>query len=134
LILLLADSLCGKWTRAKDGVSDTKPAFEELTKCLDASLVQEWTEQERVAMEQRGDHLKIYQVASEKRREIPLFLLWYRSLMQFIYSCYGIDHSCNLVPTLAEIRLKLSETEVRQGNLSGAVSALTEALSIEKSQ
>src|ERR1700685_2530912 len=83
MILLLADSLCGKWTQAKDGVSDTKPAFEQLTECLDVSLVQEWTEQERVAMELRGDHLKIYQVASEKHREIPLFLLRYRSLMQF---------------------------------------------------
>jgi hypothetical protein len=41
---------------------------------------------------------------------------------------------CILVPTLAEIRLKLSETEVRQGNLSGSVSAFTEALAIEKSQ
>ena len=41
---------------------------------------------------------------------------------------------CILVPMLAEIRLKLSETEVRQGNLSGSVSALTEALAIEKSQ
>src|ERR1700685_4607586 len=120
MIILLADSLCGKWTRAKDGVSDTKPAFEELTKCLDASLVQEWTEQECVAMEQHGDHLKIYQVASEKRRKIPLFLLGYRSLTQFSTNTGG-----NM--------LKLSEMEVRQGNLSGAVSALTEALSIEKS-
>jgi hypothetical protein len=38
------------------------------------------------------------------------------------------------VPTLAEICLKLSETEVQQGNLSGSVSTLTEALAIEKSQ
>ena len=38
------------------------------------------------------------------------------------------------VPTLAEIRLKLSETEMQQGNLSGTVSALTEGLTIEKSQ
>ena len=45
-----------------------------------------------------------------------------------------IDHSCNSVPTLGEIRLRLSETEVQQGNLSGSVSVLTEALSIEKSQ
>jgi hypothetical protein len=37
-----------------------------LTECLDAALVQEWTKQERIAMEQRGDHLKIYEVASEK--------------------------------------------------------------------
>src|SRR5882724_8350148 len=35
---------------------------------------------------------------------------------------------------MAEIRLKLSETEVWQGNLSGSVSAFTEALAIERSQ
>jgi hypothetical protein len=29
-------------------------------------LVQEWTAQERVAMQHRGDDLKIYEVASEK--------------------------------------------------------------------
>jgi Kyakuja-Dileera-Zisupton transposase len=66
LTLLPADALCGKWTRAKKGVSETKPAFEQLTECLDAALVQEWTKQERIAMEQRGDHLKIYEVASDK--------------------------------------------------------------------
>src|SRR6202453_2476865 len=81
-MLPLAESLCGKWTRATDGGSETKPAFEQLTDCLDASLVQEWTEQERVAMEQHGDHLKIYQVASVNRGELPLLLLGYRSLIQ----------------------------------------------------
>jgi hypothetical protein len=49
-----------------------KPAFEQLTNCLDASLVQEWTRQERVAMENRGDDLKIYEVASEKCRKFYL--------------------------------------------------------------
>ena len=63
------ESLCGKWTRAKKGVSDTKPAFEQLTDCLDPSLVQEWTRQECVAMENRGDDLKIYDVISEKCRK-----------------------------------------------------------------
>ena len=35
---------------------------------------------------------------------------------------------------MAEIRLKLAETEVQHGNLSGVVSAITEGLAIEKSQ
>ena len=68
LTLFLADSLCVKWSRATKGVSETKPAFEQLTECLDASLVRDWIEQERVAMEQRGDHLKIYEVVSTKCR------------------------------------------------------------------
>ena len=121
LTLQPADSLCGKWSRTKEGVAETKPAFEQLMDCLEASLVQEWTAKERVAMEQRGDHLKIYEVRSEKCRRI-------------IYVVLGVNHSYTLVPTLLEIRLKLSETEVHQGNLSGAVSAITEGLSIEKSQ
>ena len=75
LTLPPADSLCGKWIRAKEGVSETKPAFEQLSDCLETSLVAEWTKQERVAMEKRGDHLKIYDVASEKCMAIPLPLL-----------------------------------------------------------
>jgi hypothetical protein len=35
---------------------------------------------------------------------------------------------------MAEIQLKLAETEVQKGNLSGVVSALTEGLAIEKLQ
>jgi hypothetical protein len=41
---------------------------------------------------------------------------------------------CDLVPSLAEIRLKLSEREIQQGNLSGSVSTITEGLAIERSQ
>jgi hypothetical protein len=63
-----ADSLCEKWSRAKKGLSETGPTFEQLSDSLDASLVQEWTAQERVAMEKRGDHLNIYQVRLEKCR------------------------------------------------------------------
>jgi len=65
---LLANSLCGKWSRAKGGLSDTGPTFEQLSDSLDASLIAEWTAQERVAMEKRGEHLNIYQVRLEKCR------------------------------------------------------------------
>ena len=68
LTLWLVDSLCGKWTQAKKGLSETTPVFEQLTECLEPSLVQEWTAQECVAMEQRGDRLKIYEVNSEPCR------------------------------------------------------------------
>ena len=98
-----------------------KPAFEQLTECLDASLVRDWMEQERVAMEQCGDHLKIYEVVSTKCK-------------RYLNSSSDMDHLCLSVPTLAEIRLKLSETEVQHRNLSGSVSTITEGLAIEKSQ
>jgi hypothetical protein len=73
LTLRVADSLCTKWTRAKKGVSETRPAFEQLSDCLEASLIEEWTEQERVAMEERGDHLKVYVIRSER---CGTFLYW----------------------------------------------------------
>lgn len=38
------------------------------------------------------------------------------------------------VPNLADIRLKLSEKEIQQGNLSGTVATLMEGLAIERSQ
>jgi hypothetical protein len=68
LTLVLAHSLSAKWIRARDGVAETQPAFEQLTSCLDPSLIQEWTRQERLAMKQRGDHLTIYNIKSTKCR------------------------------------------------------------------
>jgi len=55
LTYFLADSLCIKWSKASKGLSETGPAFKQLSESLDASLVQEWTAQEHVAMENRGD-------------------------------------------------------------------------------
>ena len=45
-----------------------------------------------------------------------------------------IADRCKTVPTLADIRLKLMESEIYQGNLSGAASVLTEGLAIEQAQ
>ena len=44
------------------------PTFEQLSDSLDASLIQEWTAQERIAMEKHGEHLNIYQVRLDKCR------------------------------------------------------------------
>ena len=110
-----------KWILAKKGINDTQSVFEQLTDCIDPSSVKEWTAQERIAMEQRGEHLKIYEVKSEK-----CMISLYRHL---IY-----NFSRLLVPSMAEIWLELSEKEVRQGNLSGAVATLTEGLAIEQAQ
>lgn len=46
LTIYTANSLCGKWTQATQGVSNTEPAFKQLTDSLDVALVQEWTRQE----------------------------------------------------------------------------------------
>jgi hypothetical protein len=84
-------------------------------------LVDEWTAQECAAMELHGDHLKIYEVTSDIcRRYLPSFL--------------GTDSSCAIALTLADIQLKLLESEVQHRNLSGAVSAIMEGLTIKHSQ
>lgn len=62
--MLVADSLCKKLSRAKLGMADTGPAFEDLSERLEPALIQEWTAQESVAMEERGENLRIYNVKS----------------------------------------------------------------------
>ena len=61
---------CVKWKRAQEGVSTTEAAFEQLTDSLDPALIDEWTNQERVAMEKRGDHLNIFTVSLDKHESI----------------------------------------------------------------
>jgi len=75
--------LCGKWKRAQEGVSTTKPAFEQLTDSLDPALIEEWTNQEHVAMEKRGDYLNIFTVSSNKRRNIPPFRFVSTDIFQY---------------------------------------------------
>jgi Kyakuja-Dileera-Zisupton transposase len=41
LTLSQANSLCRKWSQAKEGLSNTKPAFDQLSECLDQSLLDE---------------------------------------------------------------------------------------------
>jgi hypothetical protein len=60
-----------KWKRAQEGVSTTEAAFDQLTDSLDPALIDEWTNQERIAMERRGDHLNIFTVSSDKHESIP---------------------------------------------------------------
>jgi Kyakuja-Dileera-Zisupton transposase len=75
LTLSQADSLCRKWSQAKEGLSDMKPAFDQLSECLDQSLLDEWMAQECTAMDLCGNYLKIYKVTSDKCRQYPLFTL-----------------------------------------------------------
>lgn len=72
-------------------------------------------------MEKRGESLMIYAVKSDKCK-----------LTTVAIDTEILSHL--LVPTMAEIRLKLSERKVRQGNLLGSVAALTEGLAIERAQ
>ena len=51
----------------------TEAAFKQLTNSLNPTLIDEWTNQECVAMERHGDHLNIFTVSSDKRESIPQF-------------------------------------------------------------
>lgn len=62
----VADTIATKWDRADKGFAETKASYEELTGRLEQSWIEQWTEQERVAMQNRGDALKIYVVSSDK--------------------------------------------------------------------
>ena len=66
LTVLSADTIATKWDRADKAITEAQASYEELTERLDRSWIDEWTEQEKVAMQNRGDALKIYVVSSEK--------------------------------------------------------------------
>jgi hypothetical protein len=53
--------------------------------------------------------------------------------MQHILTITSYIHS-ETVPTLADIRLQLTEDESQKRDFSGSVSTLTEGLAIERSQ
>ena len=75
------DSLCGKLVRVKKGVAETKLAFDQLTQCLEASLIDEWTSQEQIAINQRGDQLNIIMLSPIMVREYCISILMYILLM-----------------------------------------------------
>lgn len=75
LTLNIANSLCGKYSRAKEGVEETKLAFDGITARLEAPLVEEWKAQECMAMEQHGDSLSIYEVVLEKGMKMLCFFI-----------------------------------------------------------
>ena len=66
--MFLADTIVTKWKRAQDGIKETETAYENLTDRLDKAWIDKWTRQERIAMENCGEDLKIYMVASEKSK------------------------------------------------------------------
>jgi hypothetical protein len=55
-------TLLKKYKRAIKGISDTKPPFDELTHSLDDEKIAIWENDEKKAMEERGEYLDIYQL------------------------------------------------------------------------
>ncbi|KIK31764.1 hypothetical protein CY34DRAFT_36943, partial [Suillus luteus UH-Slu-Lm8-n1] len=100
----IVKTLLQKYKRAIKGIDDTRVPFEELTCSLDVSKVSSWEKDEKQAMDQRGEHLDIYQLKIDK------------------------------APTMAEIRLKLTETEYADTGTSGSISWLINGINLEDSQ
>jgi len=62
----LVGTLLKKFKRAEKGLDETALAYDGLADSLDAQSVREWKQQERQAMEERGDLLRIYDLKLEK--------------------------------------------------------------------
>ena len=51
-----------------------KLAFDQLTQRLEASLIEEWTAQECIAMEQHGEQLMIYDIVLNNGTRINIYI------------------------------------------------------------
>jgi len=65
-ISILALTLSKKLKKALEGLSETRATFQGLTDSLSKEKIQDWNRQEKQALRQRGDALKIYEVQQEK--------------------------------------------------------------------
>jgi hypothetical protein len=83
IFIILVPTLLTKLKRTQVGLDSTQPAFDQLTEtCLKRNLpVETWRLAEALAMEERGDHLSIFDINHRK------------------------------APTLAQITLRLTETD-----------------------
>jgi hypothetical protein len=61
----LAQALVKKWEKAVVGYAETKMALKELTARLDEKWVTRWQTAEAIAVQERGEHLRIYDVQVE---------------------------------------------------------------------
>jgi len=68
VIYVLVSTLLTKLKRSQVGIYSTKPAFEQLTDtCLERKLpVKSWRLGESLAMEERGESLRIFDLNHEK--------------------------------------------------------------------
>ncbi|KAG1830726.1 hypothetical protein DFJ58DRAFT_671542 [Suillus subalutaceus] len=121
----IVKTLLKKYKCAVKGVNDTKITFDELTCSLDPQKIALWEKDEKIAMELRGEHLDIYQLKIDKGKfpSIPLSNLMTNSHIP--------DYEA---PTMAEIRLKLTESETLEIGRPGSVSWIIQGINLEDSQ
>jgi hypothetical protein len=114
-------TLMKKLQAASAGVIDTRQAYTGLTESLDQDLVSAWTEAYSLALEERGEHLKIFEVRMEKG-EVACQLS--RRKLNFWYLISA--------PSLGEIRLQLTEEEIELPVPNGAVGWLVNGMNLEQ--
>jgi hypothetical protein len=67
-MLNLVKALSVKFKVATKGLQHTKIAFNDLDSNIQPEIREEWMNLEQVALESRGEHLKIYDINLEKGR------------------------------------------------------------------
>lgn len=104
--LILVSTLLIKYKRSQDGLDSTQPAFDQLTKsCLQRGLpVEAWRAAEHLAMEERGDLLRIFDVNHEK------------------------------APTLAQVTLRLTEAKDGSGSGLNIVDWIADGIKAQNDQ
>ena len=102
----IVPTLLTKLKRSQTGINSTRPAFDQLTdSCLQRKLpVESWKLAEGLAMEERGDRLKIFDV----------------------------DHQN--APTLAEITLKLTDTKDNTNESANVVHWISDGIKTQNDQ
>jgi hypothetical protein len=117
-----AQAIVKKWAKASAGYMETQVALQELTARLDAKWIAQWQAAETIAIEERGEYLRVYDVQIENG-ECFQWLKYHMTNCSFF-----------LAPTCAEVRLQLAEHEAKQGRSPGIVVLLAQGLSIEEAQ
>ena len=121
LIVLPVKTLLKKHKRAIKGVLDTKLPFDELSSSLDPEKIAAWEGDEKMAMKKRGEYLDIYQLRIDQGQ---IHLFGHKIVANASYKA----------PTMAEIRLRLTESENDEMGRSGSVSWIIQGINLEDAQ
>ena len=116
-------ALSAKFKAATESLQHTKVAFDDLNSDIQPETREKWMNSEQIALEFRGEYLKIYDIQLEKSK----FLYTSEPEIE-IWNC---EYEA---PSLADIRLALSAREKATGLPSGIISFMTQGMDLEWTQ
>ena len=113
--------LLKKFKRAMDGLGDAKEAYISLGESIDPVTVARWKEDEKIAMDERGEHLRIFEVKMRKG--------------DFSFCCCVHVRSNHPLeePTLAQICLDLASKQ-NKNTTDGTLGWLSSGINLENEQ